>query len=324
MEDEKIDGGEEVAAEVEPETIGEENNDTKDAKDLSENTEVENDSVNGTSNKPNDEEGNKEVTERCEVIEDESTGDLEKPEEGEGDESLLQKSNICDDTNNLDTSEVITVDDTNDGDVPSKTVPDVVFFDSVSDEEKKFYEENGPTVDSVETMNIQCTACWKQVNHHVMNNIMRHPLLGVAVCRNCRYFYEGDDNSDEWEKDEEGSDLYCRWCAQGGEVVGCDKCQYVFCKRCITRNLGRKKFAEINDSEEWSCFCCDPSQIYKERALMFAVAKWAADRKNKKRMKDKLKLEKKKSDILKKNELEKKRREAKKKETERRRKEKEG
>ena len=53
--------------------------------------------------------------------------------------------------------------------------------------------------------------------------------------------------------------------------------QYVFCKRCITRNLGRKKFAEINESEEWSCFCCDPSQIYKERALMFAIAKWAAD-----------------------------------------------
>merc|ERR1712168_724811 len=148
-----------------------------------------------------------EVGERCEVIEEESKGDVEKPEEG--DESLLEKSNICDDTNNLDTSEVITVDDTNDGDVPSKTVPDVVFFDSVSDEEKKFYEENGPTVDSVETMNIQCTACWKQVNHHVMNNIMRHPLLGVH--REGRWF-------------------------------GCDKCHYVFCKRCITRNLGRKKF----------------------------------------------------------------------------------
>lgn len=86
--------------------------------------------------------------------------------------------------------------------------------------------------------------------------------------------------------------------------------QYVFCKRCITRNLGRKKFAEINESEEWSCFCCDPSQIYKERALMFAIAKWAADRKNKKRLKDKLKIEKRKNDMLKKNELEKKRKEA--------------
>jgi len=312
MEDEKINGGEEVVTEVEP--IGEENKNPKDTeKDPSEKTKVENDKVNSTSKEHIDDEENPEVSddkaERCEVIEEEST--KENPEEG--DESLLEKSNICDDTNNLDTSEVITVDDTNDGDVPSKTVPDVVFFDSVSDEEKQFYEENGPTVDSVETMNIQCTACWKQVNHHVMNNIMRHPLLGVAVCRNCRYFYEGDDNSDEWEKDEEGSDLYCRWCAQGGEVVGCDKCHFVFCKRCITRNLGRKKFAEINDSEEWSCFCCDPSQIYKERALMFAVAKWAADRKNKKRLKDKLKLEKKKSDMLKKNELEKKRREAEKK-----------
>merc|ERR1711892_1374612 len=225
------------------------------------------------------------------------------------DESLLDQSNICDDSNNLDTSEVITVDDTNDGDIPSKTVPDVVFYDNVTEEEKKFYEENGPTVESVETMNIQCTACWKQVNHHVMNNIMRHPELGVAVCRSCRYFYEGDGNEDEWEKDEEGSDVYCRWCAQGGEVLGCDKCSKVFCKRCITRNLGRKKFGEINDSDEWSCFDCVPSQIFKERALMFAVAKWAAERKNKKRLKEKSKVEKRKSDMSKKNEMEKKKRE---------------
>lgn len=225
------------------------------------------------------------------------------------DESILDKSNIGDDTNNLDTSEVITVDDSNDGNVPSKTVPDVVFYDNVSEEEKKFYEENGPTVESVEKMNIQCTACWKQVNHLIMNNIMRHPELGVAVCRSCKYFYDGDENEQEWEKDEEGSDVYCRWCAQGGEVVGCDKCSQVFCKRCITRNLGRKKFAEINDSEEWSCFGCDSSQIYKERALMFAVAKWSAERKNKKRLKEKLKVEKRKSDVLKKNEVERKKRE---------------
>jgi len=309
--DEKLKEGGEEEAKVE--SVEEEEHNSKDSKDLLEKTELEN--VNGTSDNADDKEkegGDAEVTgdkleNNCEVIE-ETTEVVDNP--GTGDESLTEKPNNCEDTSNLDTSEVITVDDTNDGDIPSKTVPDVVFYDSVSDEEKKFYEEEGPTMESVETMNIQCTACWKQVNHHVVNNIMRHPLLGVAVCRNCRYFYEGDDNSDEWEKDEEGSDLYCRWCAQGGEVVGCDKCQYVFCKRCITRNLGRKKFAEINESEEWSCFCCDPSQIYKERALMFAIAKWAADRKNKKRLKDKLKIEKRKNDMLKKNELEKKRKEA--------------
>ena len=86
---------------------------------------------------------------------------------------------------------------------------------------------------------------------------------------------------------------------QGGEVVGCDDCHYVFCKKCITRNLGRGKFGEINDAEKWSCFCCDPSQIYRERALMFSLAKWMVDLKLKKRMKAKLNTEKKKTQVMK-------------------------
>jgi len=304
--DDNVNEGEEGEAQVE--TIDEENNSSVNMKASSGTEEVKMNDDCSDDHKSETEkvEINESTAEKCEVVDEPTVEDVDKSVIG--DESLVEKSNTCNDTNNLDTSEVITVDDTNDGDIPSKTVPDVVFYENVTEEEKKYYEENGPTMDSVETMNIQCTACWKQVNHHVMNNIMRHPDLGVAVCRNCRYFYEGDDNA-EWEKDEEGSDMYCRWCAQGGEVVGCDKCQYVFCKRCITRNLGRKKFAEINDSDEWSCFSCDPSQIFKERALMFAVAKWSADRKNKKRLKDKLKGEKKKNEMIKKNEIEKKKRE---------------
>lgn len=303
--DENVKESEEGEAQVE--TVDEENNSSVNMKDASGKDEVKVNDASSDKSEVEKVEITESTAEKAEVV-DESTVEEDVDKSAIGDESSVEKSNTCNDTNNLDTSEVITVDDTNDGDVPSKTVPDVVFYDNVTEEEKKYYDENGPTMDSVETMNIQCTACWKQVNHHVMNNIMRHPDLGVAVCRTCRYFYEGDDNA-EWEKDEEGSDLYCRWCAQGGEVVGCDKCQYVFCKRCITRNLGRKKFAEINDSDEWSCFSCDPSQIFKERALMCSVAKWSADRKNKKRLKDKLKVEKKKSDMVKKNEIEKKKRE---------------
>ena len=48
----------------------------------------------------------------------------------------------------------------------------------------------------------------------MMNNIMRHPVLGVPICRNCRYFYDGDGSDESWEKDEDGVDLYCRWCGQ--------------------------------------------------------------------------------------------------------------
>ena len=63
----------------------------------------------------------------------------------------------------------------------------------------------------------------------------------------------------------------------GGEVVGCDDCQvHVFCRRCITRNCGRRKFAEISGGEEWSCFTCRPDQIYQQRSQMAALARVSA------------------------------------------------
>jgi len=128
----------------------------------------------------------------------------------------------------------------------------------------------------------------------VMNNIMRHPLLGVPVCRACRYFYDGDGSGEAgWDKDEQGVDLFCRWCANGGEVVGCDCCPKVFCKRCLTRNLGRHRFKEINDAEEWKCPLCDPSQIYKERCLMLAVSQWSQEKKQRKKMNKSKKMEEK-------------------------------
>ena len=207
---------------------------------------------------------------------------------------------IDDEDCNANTTDVITVDDKGDDNVPSKTIPDSVFYENVSDEEKQYYEDKAPSQDSLENKIITCSACNKQVNHHILNSVMRHPVLGVAICRSCRYFYDGDGSDGEWEKDEDGVDMFCRWCGQGGEVLGCDDCKFVFCKKCITRNLGRGKFAEINDSDKWCCFSCDPSQIYKERALMCSLAKWMAELKGKKRLQSKLKSEKKKTEVRKK------------------------
>jgi len=234
--------------------------------------------------------------------------DAEKTQDAENNEDEAETVNPTselseivndDEDTNLSKSDVITVDDKGE-DAPSKTITDAVFFANISEEEKKYYESKAPSQGSLETSTIQCTACWKQVNHHVMNNIMRHLVLGVPICRNCRYFYDGDGSDEAWEKDEDGVDMFCRWCGQGGEVLGCDDCKFVFCKKCITRNLGRGKFAEINDSDKWSCFSCDPSQVYKERALMFALTQWMAELKVKKKMKDKLKTEKKKTEGMKK------------------------
>ena len=148
--------------------------------------------------------------------------DAEKTQDAENNEDEAETVNPTselseivndDEDTNLSKSDVITVDDKGE-DAPSKTITDAVFFANISEEEKKYYESKAPSQGSLETSTIQCTACWKQVNHHVMNNIMRHPVLGVPICRNCRYFYDGDGSDEAWEKDEDGVDMFCRWCGQ--------------------------------------------------------------------------------------------------------------
>jgi len=42
---------------------------------------------------------------------------------------------------------------------------------------------------------------------------------------------------------EDGVDEQCRWCGQGGRLIGCDFCHNAFCKSCIKSNLGRDEFA---------------------------------------------------------------------------------
>ena len=128
---------------------------------------------------------------------DDAEGDEETGEENgnekdeENDDGPEEKSDICEvideaeDSNQskLDsTGDVITVDDKGE-DIPSKTVPDTVFFDSVSEEEKKYYEEKSPSQQSLETMSIQCTACWKQVyytNRQFFSSSLNSCMLSYA------------------------------------------------------------------------------------------------------------------------------------------------
>ena len=57
--------------------------------------------------------------------------------------------------------DVVTLDD--EGAVPVKTIPDSVFFENVSNEEKQYYEDNPISPDKIELLKVQCTACFKQV-----------------------------------------------------------------------------------------------------------------------------------------------------------------
>ena len=70
-----------------------------------------------------------------------------------------------------------------------------------------------------------------QVSHEfkTSNGVYRHPLLAVCICKACNNYY----SDGEWAKDEDGADVFCRWCGQGGDLMLCDKCPHAFCKKCL-------------------------------------------------------------------------------------------
>lgn len=105
---------------------------------------------------------------------------------------------------------------------------------------------------------VTCTACGQQVNHFQKDSIYRHPALKVLICKNCYKYYMSDDIN----RDADGMDEQCRWCAEGGNLICCDYCHNAFCKKCILRNLGRKELSTIMDEEsKWHCYICQPEPL---------------------------------------------------------------
>ncbi|XP_074025973.1 uncharacterized protein isoform X2 [Leptinotarsa decemlineata] len=129
----------------------------------------------------------------------------------------------------------------------------------LTEEEHKLREQTYGAKNPVQYTKIHCTACNVHLGSALdgQGNRFVHPLLKVLICKKCYHFY----TSGEFEKDEDGSELYCRWCGQGGQVMCCSNCEMVFCKKCIRINFDRKKIAAIRDSDDWLCFRCNPSQL---------------------------------------------------------------
>lgn len=100
---------------------------------------------------------------------------------------------------------------------------------------------------------VSCTACGKQVNQFQRNSVYEHPALKVLICKSCYKYYTSDDIN----RDSDGMDEQCRWCAEGGKLICCDYCNNAFCKKCILRNLGRKELSVItNENSKWHCYVC--------------------------------------------------------------------
>ncbi|XP_075691827.1 transcriptional regulator ATRX [Rhinoderma darwinii] len=105
---------------------------------------------------------------------------------------------------------------------------------------------------------VTCTACGQQVNHFQKDSIYRHPALKILLCKNCYKYYMSDDIN----RDADGMDEQCRWCAEGGNLICCDFCHNAFCKKCILRNLGRRELSTIMDEDsKWHCYICQPEPL---------------------------------------------------------------
>uniref|UniRef100_A0A8C6KIF6 DNA helicase n=1 Tax=Nothobranchius furzeri TaxID=105023 RepID=A0A8C6KIF6_NOTFU len=114
------------------------------------------------------------------------------------------------------------------------------------------------TIDDTLQKKVSCTACGKQVNQFQPNSVFEHPVLKVLICKPCFKFYSSDDIN----RDSDGMDEQCRWCAEGGNLICCDYCSNAFCKKCILRNLGRKELSSITDEDsKWHCYVCQSEPL---------------------------------------------------------------
>ena len=171
-----------------------------------------------------------------------------------------------------------------------KILSDEKYYEELKPEQLEWLESNLPPIDSFYTK-LCCTVCAKGVDPVIgsLKGVLRHPALGTAQCRACRQFYGDGD----WPRTEDG-DQYCRMCAQGGDILLCDKCPNAFCKKCLQRNLGSRALREITKSEEWACLVCDPTPIRGLQAIYMKVYK-CQDEIKEKRAKDRLEAKAKKA-----------------------------
>lgn len=140
----------------------------------------------------------------------------------------------------------------------------------ISPEERNFYKlAYGNDLSIVRFRRIHCTACDVHIGSAPAqsHNMLEHPILRTLLCAKCREFY-GDGTFDQGD---DATDMFCRWCANGGHLYCCSYCSNTFCYKCIKRNFDSLIRKKIEADEKWKCFVCDPRDLYNARALCWAL-----------------------------------------------------
>ncbi|KAI4493170.1 hypothetical protein M0802_009587 [Mischocyttarus mexicanus] len=143
---------------------------------------------------------------------------------------------------------------------------------SISQEESSFYRLMfDDDISSVRFRKIHCTACDVHIGSapSEAKNMLEHPVLHTLLCAKCREFY-GDGT---FEQGDDATDMFCRWCANGGNLYCCSYCSNTFCYKCIRRNFDSLVRKKIEADEKWKCFVCNPADLYATRGTCWALLK---------------------------------------------------
>ncbi|KAK2579723.1 hypothetical protein KPH14_011068 [Odynerus spinipes] len=167
-----------------------------------------------------------------------------------------------DEVKEVDSKENVTPKDLN----PSVTT----VLPAISPEECNFYKlAFGNDISAVRFRRIHCTACDVHIGSAPAqaHNMLEHPILRTLLCAKCKEFY-GDGT---FEQGDDATDMFCRWCANGGNLYCCSYCSNTFCYKCIRRNFDSLVRKKIEADEKWKCFVCNPTDLYNARALCWAL-----------------------------------------------------
>lgn len=69
---------------------------------------------------------------------------------------------------------------------------------------------------------------------------------------------------------EDGHEVYCTLCGDGGHLVLCDFCDKSFCQSCIARISGKGHLENLLSSEdaEFQCYLCDPLPLERQKKCL--------------------------------------------------------